>query len=81
MIVHDGRFHVKFCDPVTDPCNQVKLTSVSYYESALHLCYNGFEACFHLTLDKTLDETAVLQSPLLPGFHCQVGQMFTSFLR
>ena len=34
-----------------------------------------------LTLEKTLDETDVLQSPFLPGFHCQVGQLFTSFVR
>lgn len=31
-----------------------------------------------LTLEKTLEETDVLQSPLLPGFSCTVGQLFTS---
>ncbi len=34
-----------------------------------------------LTLDKTLDEADVLQSPLLPGFSCKVSQLFSSFLR
>ena len=34
-----------------------------------------------LTLEKTLDETDVLQSPFLPGFQCQVGQLFTGFVR
>jgi len=29
-----------------------------------------------LTLDKTLDETDVLETPLLPGFRCQVSQLF-----
>jgi Uma2 family endonuclease len=29
-----------------------------------------------LTLDKTLDETDILETPLLPGFHCQVAQLF-----
>jgi len=31
-----------------------------------------------LTLEKTLEETDVLQSPLLPGFSCKVSQIFTS---
>ena len=31
-----------------------------------------------LTLEKTLEETDVLQSPLLPGFTCKVSQIFTS---
>ena len=31
-----------------------------------------------LTLQKTLEETDVLQSPLLPGFSCKVSQLFTS---
>src|SRR6266851_3228093 len=31
-----------------------------------------------LTLEKTLEETDVLQSPLLPGFSCKVSQLFTS---
>lgn len=34
-----------------------------------------------LTLEKTLDETDTLQSPLLPGFNCKVGQFFMSVLR
>ena len=34
-----------------------------------------------LELDKTLDETDTLQSPLLPGFRCKVSQLFTSVLR
>jgi Uma2 family endonuclease len=34
-----------------------------------------------LTLEKTLNETDVLQSPFLLGFHCQVGQLFTDFVR
>ncbi len=29
-----------------------------------------------LTLDKTLDETDILESPHLPGFRCQVSQLF-----
>ncbi|HEX6481890.1 MAG TPA: Uma2 family endonuclease [Ktedonobacteraceae bacterium] len=31
-----------------------------------------------LTLEKTLEETDVLQSPLLPGFSCKVSQFFTN---
>jgi len=31
-----------------------------------------------LTLEKTLEEIDVLQSPLLPGFTCKVSQIFTS---
>ena len=31
-----------------------------------------------LTLDKTLGETDVLQSPLLPGFSCQVNLLFVA---
>jgi len=31
-----------------------------------------------LTLEKTLEESDVLQSPLLPGFSCKVGQLFIS---
>lgn len=31
-----------------------------------------------LTLHKTLNENDVLQSPLLQGFSCRVGQLFTS---
>ena len=31
-----------------------------------------------LTLEKTLEETDVLQSPLLPGFTCKVSQIFAS---
>ena len=34
-----------------------------------------------LELDKTLDENDILQSPLLPGFSCKVGQLFTSVFR
>jgi Uma2 family endonuclease len=34
-----------------------------------------------LTLNKTLDEIETLQSPLLPGFSCKVGQLFKSLLR
>jgi Uma2 family endonuclease len=34
-----------------------------------------------LTLDKTLNETETLQSPLLLGFSCKVGQLFKSLLR
>lgn len=34
-----------------------------------------------LTLDRTLNENEVLQSPLLPGFSCKVGQFFTSMMR
>ena len=33
-----------------------------------------------LTLDKTLNENDILQSPLLPGFSCKVGQFFTSIV-
>ena len=29
-----------------------------------------------LILDKTLDETDILESPLLPGFRCQISQLF-----
>ena len=31
-----------------------------------------------LTLDKTINETDILHSPLLPEFSCRVGQLFTS---
>jgi len=34
-----------------------------------------------LELDKTLDEADTLQSPILPGFSCKVGQFFTSVVR
>jgi Uma2 family endonuclease len=34
-----------------------------------------------LELEKTLNENDTLQSPLLPGFSCKVGQFFTSVLR
>ncbi len=34
-----------------------------------------------LELDKTLDEADTLQSPILPGFNCKVGQFFTSVVR
>ena|SRR5579859_1057651 len=34
-----------------------------------------------LQLVKTLDETNVLETPLLPGFSCKVGNLFTSVLR
>jgi len=34
-----------------------------------------------LELEKTLNENDILQSPLLPGFSCKVGQFFTSILR
>ncbi len=34
-----------------------------------------------LTLDKTLNENDLLQSSLLPGFSCKVGQFFTSIVR
>src|SRR2546421_9904628 len=34
-----------------------------------------------LELDKTLDEVDTLQSPILPGFSCKVGQFFTSVVR
>ncbi len=33
-----------------------------------------------LTLDKTLHQTDQLQSPLLPGFTCQVSQLFSNSL-
>src|SRR5947209_11026204 len=29
-----------------------------------------------LTLDRTLDDSDVLESPLLPGFRCEVSQLF-----
>ncbi len=29
----------------------------------------------------TLDETNVLDTPLLPGFNCKVGELFTSVVR
>jgi Uma2 family endonuclease len=32
-----------------------------------------------LALEKTLNETDALQSPLLPGFSCEVSQLFASF--
>ena len=32
-----------------------------------------------LKLDRTLKESDVLETPLLPGFHCKVGQFFNSF--
>jgi Uma2 family endonuclease len=32
-----------------------------------------------LVLNKTLNETDTLQSPLLPGFNCKVSQLFASF--
>lgn len=31
-----------------------------------------------LELNRTLDQTDILQSPLLPGFQCKVGQFFTN---
>ncbi len=34
-----------------------------------------------LRLIKTLDETNVLDTPLLPGFSCKVGELFTSIVR
>jgi len=34
-----------------------------------------------LELDRTLNENDTLQTPLLPGFHCKVGQLFTSVSR
>jgi Uma2 family endonuclease len=34
-----------------------------------------------LKLIKTLDETNVLETPLLPGFSCKVGELFTSVVR
>ena len=34
-----------------------------------------------LRLIKTLDETNVLETPLLPGFSCKVGELFTSVVR
>jgi len=34
-----------------------------------------------LKLVKTLDETNVLDTPLLPGFSCKVGEPFTSIVR
>jgi Uma2 family endonuclease len=34
-----------------------------------------------LKLIKTLDETNVLDTPLLPGFSCKVGELFTSVVR
>jgi Uma2 family endonuclease len=34
-----------------------------------------------LELDKTLGEADTLQSPILPGFRCKVGQFFTRVLR
>ncbi|MBV9020750.1 MAG: Uma2 family endonuclease [Chloroflexi bacterium] len=34
-----------------------------------------------LTLHETLNETDILQSPLLPGFNCQVKQLFSSVSR
>ena len=34
-----------------------------------------------LELEKTLNESDILQSPLLPGFSCKVGQFFTGAVR
>jgi Uma2 family endonuclease len=34
-----------------------------------------------LTLDRTLDEADILQSPLLPEFSCRVGALFTGAFR
>jgi len=34
-----------------------------------------------LTLSKTLDENDILESPLLPGFRCQVSQLFKNLIR
>ncbi|GAC1378182.1 MAG: Uma2 family endonuclease [Ktedonobacteraceae bacterium] len=34
-----------------------------------------------LILDRTLDETDSLETPLLPGFSCRVSQLFTSVSR
>ena len=34
-----------------------------------------------LELEKTLNENDTLQSPLLPGFRCKVGQFFTNVVR
>ena len=34
-----------------------------------------------LELEKTLNESDILQSSLLPGFSCKVGQFFTSAVR
>ncbi len=34
-----------------------------------------------LKLIKTLDETNALDTPLLPGFSCKVGELFTSVVR
>lgn len=33
-----------------------------------------------LALEKTLNEADTLQSPLLPGFSCEVGQLFASLV-
>lgn len=34
-----------------------------------------------LTLNRTLDENDLLGTPLLPGFHYKVGELFTTILR
>lgn len=34
-----------------------------------------------LTLDRTLDENDVLETALLPGFRCKVGQFFITLER
>lgn len=34
-----------------------------------------------LTLDRTLAENDVLETALLPGFHCKIGEFFTNILR
>jgi Uma2 family endonuclease len=48
---------------------------VNWRERTLEI-YRREEAV--LTLDKTLEETDVLQSPLLAGFSCKVSQLFIS---
>jgi Uma2 family endonuclease len=51
---------------------------VSWQERSLEV-YRRQEGL--LELDMTLDETDTLQSPLLPGFTCQIGQLFTQVAR
>jgi len=51
---------------------------VNWQERRIEI-YRRVEAV--LTLNCTLNENDVLQSPLLPGFSCRVGQIFNSGLR
>jgi hypothetical protein len=58
----------------TKPLPYTQLGMASWQERTIEV-YRREEAV--LALDRTLEETDVLQSSLLPGFSCRVGQLFT----